>query len=164
MKVCFPVIADRGVESEIYGHFASSPLFLLIDTETLETSVIANCDEKNPYGGCNPFSALKGREMDGIVAGGIGDDSLRTMNMCGFRVFEAQSVNLEENLSLFKNNELPEAVVQYSDLAGRCSDNDGQCNHTHDHDHDHDEPGSRVEPACDPATCSPENCSLGHCG
>lgn len=165
MKVCFPVIADRGVESEIYGHFASTPLFMIIDTENLTTSVVPNCDEKNPYGGCNPFSALRGKEIDAIVAGGIGDDSLRMMNMCGFRVFEAQSNNLSENLALFDKKELPEAVIQFSDLAGRCSDNDGKCNHTHDHDHDEEVDGTGLtdKAGCDPDQCNPEQCVLGHC-
>ncbi len=34
MKVCFPVIADAGMESTIYGHFASTPFFVIIDTDS----------------------------------------------------------------------------------------------------------------------------------
>lgn len=163
MKVCFPVAADRGVESEIYGHFSSAPHFLVVDSETQTSNTVANCDPRNPYAGCNPFLALSHLQLDAIIAGGIGDDALRTMNMCGFRVLEAQSANLAENLELFKRKELPEAVVQFSDLAGRCSDSVGTCNHTHDHDHEEDGPEVQEQAACDPATCNPENCSLGHC-
>ena len=48
MKVCFPVIADAGMESTIYGHFASAPFFVIIDTDTRQSSVIANCDPHIP--------------------------------------------------------------------------------------------------------------------
>lgn len=139
MKVCFPVLRDEGVASTIYGHFASAPLFVIIDTETGTGSAVENCDRKNPGAGCNPFSALKGRQLDGIIAGGIGDDALRTMNLCGFRVFEAQSASIPENLDLFRSNALPEAIVLGSHLEGRCTDDDGTprtCSHSHDTEQD----------------------------
>jgi predicted Fe-Mo cluster-binding NifX family protein len=53
MKVCFPVIDDAGMESTIYGHFASAPLFVIIDTDTRHCSVIANCDRDNPLADSN---------------------------------------------------------------------------------------------------------------
>jgi predicted Fe-Mo cluster-binding NifX family protein len=133
MKVCFPVIADTGMESTIYGHFSSAPFFMLIDTETRQNSTIANCDRTNPFAGCNPFSALSGRDLDAIVVGGIGDDSVRAMNICGFRIYQAGSSSVFENLALFENNSLPEVLVQQSHLEGRCSAGDGghACNHHH---------------------------------
>jgi predicted Fe-Mo cluster-binding NifX family protein len=145
VKICFPVIHDEGINGTIYGHFASTPLFSIIDTETGASSIVKNCDSSNPDAGCNPFIALKGRQLDGIVAGGIGDDTLRAMNLCGFSVFEAQSASIAENLELFKNNTLPQATIMNSRGEGRCGDEDGVshgCNHDHDHDHeeecDHD--------------------------
>ena len=138
MKVCFPVTHNNGMDSPIYGHFASSPLFLIIDTETCQSSVIPNCDVNNPHAGCNPFSALKGRQLDGIVVAGIGDESLRTMNLCGFKVFQAETDSIAENIALFEINELVESLVLDSHLEGRCSSNDGvphTCNHSHEHEH-----------------------------
>jgi predicted Fe-Mo cluster-binding NifX family protein len=133
MKLCFPVVTDEGMESSIYGHFASTPLFVIIDTVTRQSSVIANCDQGNPYGGCNPFSALKGRQLDGIIVGGIGDESLRVMNMCGFKVYHAHSSAVAENIALFEENGLPEVTVQQSHLEGRCSGGGGghTCSHSH---------------------------------
>lgn len=131
MKVCFPVITDAGMASEIYGHFASAPLFVLIDTDTGTSSTIANCDGDNPYAGCNPFSALKGQQLDGIVVGGIGDDSLRVMNMCGFTVHQASSASVAENVALFAGGTLPELSVLQSHLEGRCSSGESGCNCSH---------------------------------
>lgn len=140
MKICFPVIKDEGSNGTIYGHFASAPLFSIIDTETGDSRTVKNCDSTNPDVGCNPFSALRGYQLDAIVAGGIGDDTLRAMNLCGFNVFEACSASIAENLELLKNNDLTPATVLNSRGEGRCGDEDGVshgCNHDHDHDHDH---------------------------
>jgi len=134
MKICFPVITNAGMESTIYGHFASAPFFLIIDTDTRQSCSLANCDSSNPYAGCNPFSALKGQHLDGIIVGGIGDDSVRVMNMCGFKIYQADTAAVAENLALFESNSLPEVAVLQSRLEGRCSaDESGHsCNH-HNH-------------------------------
>ena len=134
MKICFPVVTDEGMESTIYGHFASAPLFVIIDTLTQQSSSVANCDQSNPYGGCNPFSALKDQQLAGIIVSGIGDESLRVMNMCGFKVYQADSQIVAENVALFTTDNLTEAVLQQSHLEGRCSAGEGEhtCNH-HNH-------------------------------
>jgi predicted Fe-Mo cluster-binding NifX family protein len=131
MKVCFPVIADAGMESTIYGHFASAPFFMIIDTDTRQSLAIANCDPAQPFAGCNPFSALSRQQLDGIVVGGIGDESVRVMNICGFQVYQAGSLSVAENVALFEGNSLPEVAALQSHLEGRCSAGDSghTCNH-----------------------------------
>lgn len=137
MKVCFPILADLGLQSTIYGHFASAPLFLEVDTDSGETTAIANCDKHNPDAGCNPFRALTGRQLDGVVVGGIGDNLLEMMNMMGFRVYEAQTASIEDNLELFWKQELPELQKQNSVEAGRCAgvDDNHSCSHSRDGAH-----------------------------
>lgn len=34
MKICFPVQQDKGMESAVYHHFGSAPLFVVVDTDT----------------------------------------------------------------------------------------------------------------------------------
>jgi predicted Fe-Mo cluster-binding NifX family protein len=140
MKVCFPVIADQGLQSTIYGHFASAPLFLEVDTDTGQASSIPNCDKSNPEAGCNPFKALTGRQLDGVIVGGVGDNLLDMLNMMGFRVYEAQTESIVENVELFGKQELPEIKKQNSAEAGRCAGVSGEhgCNHSHDdEEHSH---------------------------
>ena len=136
MKVCFPVIADQGLQSTIYGHFASAPLFLEVDTDTGQASAIPNCDKFNPDSGCDPFKALAGRQLDGVVVGGLGDNLLDMLNMMGFRVYEAQTESVEENVELFGRQELPELEKQNSAEAGRC---DGGCGESSCGDHSHND-------------------------
>ena len=133
MKVCFPVIKGEGLDSAIYGHFASAPWFLIVETTSMQSYEVANCDHENIYTGCNPFMALRSERLDGIVVGGIGDDALRTMNMCGFRVFQAQSAAVRENLKFFEERALEELKAMNSDAEGTCSDQSGErsCGHCH---------------------------------
>ncbi len=126
MKLCFPIITGEGLDSEIYGHFASAPWFLVVNTAIMQSYVVANCDPDNLYAGCNPFMALRDKSLDGIVVGGIGDDALRTMNMCGFRVFQAENASVRENIALCEQQALPELEVLHSDLEGPCDGHEGE--------------------------------------
>jgi len=136
MKVCFPVINDAGLQSPMYGHFTSAPFFLEVDTDTGESTVIANCDTSAPGAGCNPFKALANRQLDGIIVVGVGDGGLDMLNMMGYRVFEAQTMSIKKNIDLFLKQELPESRKMNSVEAGRCGDTNGAigCNHSHDED------------------------------
>ena len=133
MKLCFPVAIGEGMDSTIYGHFASAPWFLVVDTEIMQTYALANCDEKNLFAGCNPFIALLEQKLDGIVVEGIGDDALCTMNMCGFRVYQAQSPIVRENVKLFELHVLTEVELQNSHLEGNCTAQEGEriCGYCH---------------------------------
>lgn len=132
MKICFPVAVDNGINSELFSHFASAPLFLIIDTRNGEIETVDNCDAKEPMKGCNPFAALQGRNLDAIVVDAIGDAIHQTMNMCGFRVFASTSNNLQQLVEALKSEELIEIEPFYSQDAGRCgADEEGGCNHDH---------------------------------
>jgi len=134
MKICFPVATKVVENSTVYGHFASAPFFLVIDTDGGQEMLVSNCDSSNPLAGSNPFSALRGLQLDGIVADGIGDDAVRTMNLCGFKVYQARTSSVQENLELLASNSLPEIEAVDSHLEGRCSS--GEEGHSCDH-HSH---------------------------
>jgi len=133
MKICFPITTGEGLDSSIYGHFASAPWFLIVDIGSGQSCVVANCDPNDIYAGCNPFMALRDLKLDGIVVGGIGNDALRTMNMCGFRVYQTESPSVRENVELYESKKLQELVVLNSDSEGKCFDQVGErsCGHCH---------------------------------
>lgn len=133
MKICFPVAVDNGLNSELFSHFASSPLFLIVDSESGKVETIDNCDPQDPPKGCNPLAALQGQNLDAIIVDAIGDAIHQNMNMCGFRVFEASSANLLLLVEAFKNEQLNEMEPFYSHEAGRCGDDEeGSCDHDHE--------------------------------
>jgi len=58
MKICFPVQADHGMESAVFGHFGSAPVFFVVDTDSGLISTIQNGDRHHAHGACNPLKAL----------------------------------------------------------------------------------------------------------
>ncbi len=114
MKVCFPIEKDQGLASVVFGHFGSAPMFLLVDTEVNQSTVITNSDQHHSHGACNPLKALSGQQIDGIVVGGIGAGALNHLQRSGLRVFKAQGATVQENVEMIAGNSLPEFTAQDS--------------------------------------------------
>jgi predicted Fe-Mo cluster-binding NifX family protein len=122
MKVCFPVQTDEGVESQVYGHFGSAPVFIMVDTEEKDVQRIDNRDLHHVHGACNPIMALDGQRVDALVVGGIGGGALMKLNGMGVRVYEAGTRTVKENLALLKENKLQELSMDHS-----CRAHEGGC-------------------------------------
>jgi predicted Fe-Mo cluster-binding NifX family protein len=122
MKVCFPVQEDEGLESKVYGHFGSAPVFIVVDTETNNVLPVGNKDLQHEHGACNPVAAIDGREVDAVVVGGIGGGAIRGLNAAGIRVYGAGALTVKENLSLFQDHRLSELSMQHA-----CQAHQGGC-------------------------------------
>lgn len=126
MKICFPVPHDEGLESKVYGHFGSAPLFVVVDTELNEAKALSNSDKQHTHGACRPLRALGSEPVDAIVVSGIGSGALRGLNRAGMKVYQAQGVTIADNISCLAEEGLPE-------LTG-----DQVCRgHSHGHGHAH---------------------------
>jgi len=108
MRVCFPIEKDEGLSSRIYGHFGSSPMFLLVDTKSRESNVVVNTDSHHSHSACKPMRALKGERIDSIVVGNIGAGARMQLRQAGLRVFRATSHIVSENLDKITLDTLPE--------------------------------------------------------
>jgi ArsR family transcriptional regulator len=111
MKLCFPIEANNGIDSIVYGHFGSAPLFILFDTETNTLETINNQNLEHIHGRCSPLQALNGKSVDAILVGGIGAGAIGKLNAMGIKVFKASDDTVQKNIDLFKNNSLPEIKV-----------------------------------------------------
>jgi predicted Fe-Mo cluster-binding NifX family protein len=124
MKLCFPVESDKGLESEVYGHFGSAPVFMVIDTETKAIEAINNQNLVHEHGMCNPLKAIDGKQVDAIVVGGIGAGAINKLNAAGVKVYRAFQGSVQVNLTAFDNNQMPELTVQHA-----CGGHGGGCGH-----------------------------------
>ncbi len=111
MKLCFPVENDNGMDSMVYGHFGSAPMFLTYNSETKELDRINNRDQDHVHGMCSPIQALNGNIVDAIVVGGIGAGAIKKLNTMGIKVFQADENTIQYNIELFNNNSLPEIKI-----------------------------------------------------
>jgi len=108
MKICFPVAEVKGIESEVYGHFGSAPVFLIVETDTNSISIVNNKDQQHEHGVCNPLKKINNQQIDAMVVGGIGMGALNILNHSGIRVFQAQAPTVHENIALLKAGNLIE--------------------------------------------------------
>jgi predicted Fe-Mo cluster-binding NifX family protein len=124
MKLCFPVEQVSHIESEVYGHFGSSPSFMIVDSETGATTVIDNAGQAHEHGMCNPVAALEGHEVDIVVVGGIGRGALLRLNGAGISVYQATGKTVRQNIELFKAKRLPRLQPEHV-----CTGHSGGCSH-----------------------------------
>jgi predicted Fe-Mo cluster-binding NifX family protein len=126
MKICFPSAEALGISSEVYGHFGSAPVFLIVETESNDVTTINNKDQHHAHGACNPMKALDNQKVDAIVVGGIGAGALMKLNQRGMKVYQARAQTVRENLQLLKDQKLPEFTMQHT-CAGHV--HGGGCGH-----------------------------------
>ncbi len=112
MKVCFPVLKAEGLESKVYGHFGSAPVFLFVETDGNHVTSVNNRDQHHTHGACNPLKALNNQNVDAIVAGGIGAGALMRLNQLGIKVFQANAQTIKENIEMLKAKNLSEFSMQ----------------------------------------------------
>jgi predicted Fe-Mo cluster-binding NifX family protein len=107
MKICFPVTKAEGLESKVYGHFGSAPVFIVVETGSNNVTTISNNDRHHAHGACNPLKALNNEKVDAIIVGGIGTGALSKLNQLGINVFQAKASTIRENMDLMKSEQLP---------------------------------------------------------
>ena len=108
MKVCFPVANNEGLQSPVYNHFGSAPLFVVVDTDSGEVAEVINRDLHHAHGACSPVKALGGHAVDAVVVGGIGGGALNGLTRAGIRVYRAEAPSIAENVSRLQDGGLPQ--------------------------------------------------------
>lgn len=116
MKIAFPVTENKGIDSDVHGHFGSAPFFVFMDLDTDSVETFENPDQGHEHSSCNPLAALGGRRVDGVVVGGIGGGALKKLNNDGVTVYRAIEGCVGENARLIKSGNMP--VFEPSQVCG----------------------------------------------
>ncbi len=122
MKICVPVIDDKGMKSEVCAHFGSTPVFLVVDTDTKASEAISNTNTHHAHGMCNPLGAIQGRGIQAIIVGGIGAGAVQKLRMAGIEVFRTDLPTVEQAISAYEAGQL-----QPVSLENACSHHGGSC-------------------------------------
>lgn len=94
---------------------------MIIDTETRLHAVIPNADIDHIEGGCDPFRAIGGEQIDIVITGSLGGGALLKLNSAGIVVYKAAKETVMENLNLLADSCLHEFVLADSASAGQGS-------------------------------------------
>lgn len=95
MKLCFPVAKNDGLDSQLFSHFGSAPLFLMVDTETQNVTELTN---PKAQGGCGRHKAMAANKVDALVVAGIGRGALVNLQNEGIQVYKAQGATITDNI------------------------------------------------------------------
>lgn len=101
MNICIPVESDAGLQSSVNAHFGSAPVFLIIDTDTMDVRAVANRNKAHAHGACQPLAALAGQAVDAVVVGGIGVGALNKFRAANIHVFISQFPTVRETVDAF---------------------------------------------------------------
>ncbi|MFC1587704.1 NifB/NifX family molybdenum-iron cluster-binding protein [Planctomycetota bacterium] len=112
MKLCFPVETDNGINSILFGHFGSTPIFMVVDTNSMDCQAVNNSNQQHAHGACNPVQAIGGLGIDGIVVTGIGPPALMRLQQAGLKVYQGIEASIKDNVAQFKAGALPEFTAQ----------------------------------------------------
>jgi len=107
VRIAFPVQDDIGVESVVYNHFGSAPIFVIVEAETDAVASVSNRDQHHARGACNPMRAFDNQRVDVVVVGGIGAGALSGLNRMGITVRRTMAATVRENLALLRAGSLP---------------------------------------------------------
>ncbi len=101
MKICIPVEGNNGIDSRVCAHFGSAPFFMIVDTDTAESDSIVNNGAHHAHGMCQPLTLLEGRDIDGVVVGGIGRGALFKLQAGNIGVYMAEHATVRETVEAY---------------------------------------------------------------
>jgi predicted Fe-Mo cluster-binding NifX family protein len=106
MKICVPVEADNGLESQVCTHFGSAPAFMVVDTDARSCKAIVNGNQHHSHGMCMPLQTLKGEQLDAMVVSGIGTGALNKLSAANIRVYLSDHATVGQVLCAFEAGSL----------------------------------------------------------
>lgn len=112
MKICIPVLEDKGLESPVSAHFGSAPLFMIVDTEHGSCRPVSNRNLNHGHGMCQPLRSLAGEGVDGMVVGGIGMGALGKLQAANIRVYLSKLPTVHATLEAFNAGTLKAVTSQ----------------------------------------------------
>ena len=106
MNICIPVEDNNGLDSRVCQHFGSAPFFLVVDSDTNECDAVVNSGAQHAHGMCQPLALLKGKDIDGVVVGGIGQGALFKFQAANIGVYLSEYSTVNETLAAHKAGSL----------------------------------------------------------
>jgi predicted Fe-Mo cluster-binding NifX family protein len=104
MKVGFPVEYNFGLESRVYEHFGSAPLFLIVDSESFDFQAVPN--RRGGNGDCHQWSSLLAQGCRGVVVEGIGKSAFEQLRQAGVAIYRGCGMRIADALAMLRSQRL----------------------------------------------------------
>ncbi len=105
MIIAIPVMENKGMESVVYGHFGSAPMFAFYNTETNSAEFIENKNDNHGEGQCTPTVLISDKAANFVITQGMGRRAVSSLNSIGVKVLLAEdAATLKDVAEKFKAN------------------------------------------------------------
>jgi len=108
MKIAFPSNENMGIDSQVFNHFGTAKIFVVVETQSNNIEIIENMDLNHKHNMCQPLKALGEIKVDAVAVGGIGGGALKKLKDAGIKVFKTEKGSVKEYLEQIKTGTLPE--------------------------------------------------------
>ena len=102
MKICMPVLDEKGLDSVVFGHFGSAPFFALFDTDTQEVSIVKNGLGEHEHGQCMPVDAIKKTGAEAVLCKGMGLRAANLLIEAGITPYMVEAGIVSEAIAQYK--------------------------------------------------------------
>ena len=101
----------KTLDSQVDQRFGRAAYFLVIDSDTMDFSVIEN-ESVAAAGGAGITSAKSVIDAgaEAVLTGNCGPNAQRTLSAAGLKLYTGAAGTIEEAIELFKNGKLTEAT------------------------------------------------------
>jgi predicted Fe-Mo cluster-binding NifX family protein len=120
MKICIPIIEDRGLDSKVNPHFGSAPMMFVYDSEGKSHAISGNANHEHEHGTCQPVTAIAGLDVDAVVCGGMGLRAVQLLNQAGVKVFRTEHATVAEIINDLILDSLSELTPQQACTEHHC--------------------------------------------
>ncbi len=110
MKICVPIVEDKGLESPVSEHFGRAPMHLLVESETMQWTELpktATCGEDETHGQCLPVSKLLQHGVEVVICKGIGRGAVSKLLSNDIAVYQTEAVTIVKAVEHWFDNQLP---------------------------------------------------------
>ncbi len=121
MKICMPVLENKGMESPVYGHFGSAPCFAVYDSETKTIAFSPNNETEHEHGKCMPVDALRTLGAEAVLCRGMGLRAANHLLAAGIKPFLVEAETIAEAIGKFASREVKVLDEQTSCHSHNCS-------------------------------------------
>jgi predicted Fe-Mo cluster-binding NifX family protein len=120
MKICMPVLEDKGMDSVMYGHFGSAPCFALYNTDTHTVVSSKNNEAEHEHGSCMPVDALRAMGAEAVLCRGMGLRATNLLMTAGIKPFLVEAGTIAEAIGKYERREIRVLDEQNSCQAHNC--------------------------------------------
>jgi predicted Fe-Mo cluster-binding NifX family protein len=98
------VVATAGdLDAKVHKRFGHADVFLVVDSETLEFTVMKGVGHEEPHHGIGRFD---GKGINRVIVGNIGPEAFKDVRAVGWEVFLCRNMTVREAIKKVHSGEL----------------------------------------------------------